>query len=229
MHEFTNKFTITQAENMFQKKIPASSLNLQSLNDDCLLEIMNYLKISDVKNLSQSSDRFKSVAGQHYRKYKHFSYKRNLINSNIEISELPTILNEMGRYIETLELINCNTIIFKIFASKCTNVKTLKITGEESNVKLRILRLYKLFFRNISKIIITNTNLYDNVVRIITRASNLTSLELVNCENIKGKFLQSQKLIRNIRELKLLNCSGIMADEVENFEERNNIANIIID
>lgn len=177
----------------------------EAINNDCMLQIASHLDFIDIINLGKSSTRMQSFVECIYRKKNHFSFGINAGDSSINRSNLETILQEIGVYIESLEWNDLDASQLDCLAQHCPNVRALKLQNTSSKLRSFDIKKNKKFFVKLETLEIRNGSLYDSGLRTMICSSGLQSFRLKGCHNVRGKFFSKSKNLK----LKILVIDGI--------------------
>lgn len=179
------------------------------LNDDCFLQIFEYISPVDLASIKDTCKRFSGLAT---RSFKIFGKKNLSINSSSMIADI-WILKHFGTFINSLTLIDCEQYfaswddIFAIVAKFC-NTKLQKICFEmqhEANSTDESLKCLEEIMKNVE--VIQFCDFYDDRL-------------LAYCENLKEVHLDGDDLTLNTlwctknRNIKRVTLSWITNDDV---------------
>lgn len=177
----------------------------EAINNDCMLEIASHLDFIDIINLGKSSTRLQSFVECIYRKKNRFSFGINAGDSSINRSNLETILQEIGVYIESLEWKDLDASQLDCLAQHCPNVRAVKLLNTSRKLRSCDIRKNKKFFAKLETLEIRNGSLFDSGLRTMICSSGLQSFQLKGCDNVRGKFFSKSKNLK----LKILVLDGI--------------------
>lgn len=202
------KFTMKQADRVFQPKIDPNAVNILEINDNCLLKIASYLDLIDIVNLSKTSVRMRSFSKLIFERRTHFSFNRKTgdTDQSFKRQNLPTILQVMGSYIRTIDWRGLKETHLKYLCQFCPNVTELRLVDPSRSLTSSAIKNYTKFFKNIKKLVIVRAAFFDATMKTITSSSNLKHLQLIKCRNIRGNFFSTWKSCRLIH-LKICNFS----------------------
>lgn len=136
---------IIPADTWKQPKMPDNQMDydcFEQLNDDCLLHILDYLDFDTLLDLTEVSNRLKTlITGIYCPKKKHleFSFDRSEMRSSAPttLARMRKTLLAVGQFLVSVKITinfdfeppNCNRIIEKFVQYLGTNLKTLNING----------------------------------------------------------------------------------------------------
>lgn len=89
-----------RASNLVRRNYEGSASNLMMLNDDCILLILEYLNLFDVRAVEHVNKRLQQLARCHYKKYITFAF--NDIGEDITFIQACSILSQIGPYVHFL-------------------------------------------------------------------------------------------------------------------------------
>lgn len=211
-------FTIKEADKFIQPKIDPSQLD--ALNDDCLLNIASYLNIIDIVSLTNAFPGLQTFKRQVYRKNTHFRYGAGTGDPFINESNLETVLQEIGCYIESIDWTYIKPSQWRCLSKYCPNVITLKLVHPSRHLRPSDIKKNENFFANIELLDIVAASFYDTAtMQALVSSSKLKALQLTSCYNMSETFLCTSKNTElqclEIRDCPQLNCVNIF-DFVQN-------------
>lgn len=216
------KFEIKQADNALQPKLDPNVMQFNEINDDCLRKIASYLDLIDIVNLGKTSSRLGSFTALIYQKRTVFSFGTNTGDSSINEENVPTILQEMGRYITSVEWERLTEAQLHNLSEYCKNVVALNLVRPSGRLHYPQVKKYKTFFKNIETLKIDDASFFDTSMRSITALSKLKSLQLKRCHNIAGTFFTKWKKSQ-LRYLKIEDCRGVRSENVVDFQRTHQL------
>lgn len=217
-------------------------MDIQLLDDDCLLHIFQYLTLLDIIKLEESSQIFEEAAKMYYRSIKKFECNIR----NIELQDLTPILTRIGPYLTTFSFSGgfvmpkeYKRTLTLCISKHCKSLKSLSL----NYVPLESSDLENLIevTSNLEKLNLGNCHLGDSDLEFVLSkcSKNLKRLTLNGNPLMTGECLtkldQIEKLdvsycyalltmhlcqfLRQSRKLKCLNVSGsFMLDWKEVFK-----------
>lgn len=153
---------------------------LELLNDDCLLQIYDYLEPSDVVNLSLTSDRLEDFAAKHiYKKYRNFE----MLNTDGRIT-LVTFRSMLSRFGDIIETINLSEYAFN-----------------KENI-WRYLQFVLKLCKNLTTLRISYFSLQpQHLAKLCVQSDTLTSLELKSCQGFTDNWSRMLKCWPNLHSV----------------------------
>lgn len=219
--QFNCKFTVKEAEN--QPKIDSNAFKFVEMCNDCHLTIASYLNLIDIVHLGKTSSRLRTFAEQIYRKRTHFSFGTNTGDSSINETNLPTILQEMGSYIRSIDWTGLSETHLEYLFKYCRNVEVMNMNRPKKSLELTSIEKNKSFFQKIESLRIENAGFSDAVMEtIISSTSNLKSLEFELCYRLGGTFLLGWKDSK-LERLKYSLCASMSTAIVLDFQRANKL------
>ncbi len=222
------KFSIEQADSAHQPEIEQNILQFEGLNDDCLWHISSFLDLIDIANLGKTSTRMQSFVHQIYRRHTKFTYGSDTGDSTINQTDLPTILQEIGSFVQSIEWHHLSVYQLNHLSEYCQNVSELKLINPAKRLRGPHIKNFTNFVRGITKLSISGGFFFDTTMKAITTASKITSLELDGCPNICGKFLSKWNNSK-LESLKIRNSSSIDCHLVYDFIRKNHLVQFAFD
>lgn len=204
-----------------ESSIEVSSKLLDTLNDDCLLQVMKFLDILDVITLSKVCVKFLELCESHYKTIKSFNFCDIESKKKMTAHETKLIMESIGGYLGSITINSekfYNQRALNFIPKYLTNLKQLHLTG----FKLNSLS----FWNQMSGVLLTleNLNLSDNselnesFLKSFEKLSpKLKALNISNC-TVNGKFL---KLVDSIEVLNISGCQSISGAELLDYIEKN--------
>lgn len=187
------------------------------------MHIASYLEFIDIVHLGKSSVRLKSFADLIYRKKTHFLFGPNtLADSTINKSNVETVLQEMGRHIQTIEWHKLEANHLDYILDNCPNVTALTLNDPMHVLKSSAIKKNKPFFKNLQVLHLYRSSVFDGPLQKIASMSDITSLELNECHNIRGHFFSKWRRPK-VEVLKIINCRQVGGAEVYSFLQNNNL------
>lgn len=221
-------FAIKEADSVHQPKVD-SNINIQDINDDCLLHITSYLDLVDIVNLGQTSISMHSFVQQIYRRKPHFSFGTNTGDSTINELNMPIILQEIGGHIRSIEWQHLNSSHLDVLSKNCPNVISLELTSPLNKVNTSSVKKNKKLFRNLQTLDIKGASFFDVTFKtIISSSPKLRCLQISECRNIRGKFFSKWKSSK----MKCLNVTDnprIGCENVHQFLRNNKLTKFTFD
>lgn len=179
------------ADDAHQIKIDPDAMNLEKVNDHCLLYIMSNLTLMDAINLGKTSTRMQSAGQLYYRKFTKFSFGCALQDPSINDANLPVILEAIGKQICSIDWTNLTAAQFELLVKHCPNVTEFKLTTPKRDVGGTMCR-NKNFFINLKKLYIESSNhIVDRTVRVMMSGRKLRTLDVQGCIKIRGSFFNT--------------------------------------
>lgn len=179
-----------------------------SLNDDCLLNILNYLPVVDLLRAEKVCWRFRNIAEMIYKTHKVFDAERYM--DEFKTVELRQYLYNIGFYVQTLRIkfhFNKQGLqVLRFAAQYCPNVTELHLSGIEMTYKIKGVQN---LFKNLVKLQIESCSVEDKSLVYLMDASKnttLTELNLAGDLRITGKCFG---MFKNIRVANFYSCSNI--------------------
>lgn len=203
-----SKFTIAQAESGRQPKIDPNAVQFEEFNNECLSRIASYLNLIDIVNLGKTSSRLRSFTEQIFREKTDFSYDDDSDDPSLNGKNLRTILKKMGPFIRSIYWRNLNEIHLDLLSQYCRNVTKLKLVDPSKYLHIPVIQRNQSFFYGMNEVVIVRGKFFDGAMKIITSASNLERLRLIECSNIRGKIFNEWKSCQLV-SLEIFHCRHV--------------------
>ncbi len=172
---------------------------------------MSKLTLTDVINLGKASTRMQAVSRLFYVKYSKFSYGASPGDSSINETNLPNILEAIGKEILSIEWHHLGKEQLDLLGKYCPNVTKLKLLSPKRSLSTCALKRNKAFFAKLKRLQIESSSLCDANMKIMMSGRQLKTLDLFRCHLVSGKFLNS------LNRSKLNNIRIIECDQMRNF------------
>ncbi|KAG4071535.1 hypothetical protein HA402_011689 [Bradysia odoriphaga] len=220
------------ADDEHQIKIDPNVMNLEKVNDHCLLSIMSHLNLMDVMNLCKTSKRMQSVGQLFYKKFAKLSFEPVLgitLDSSINVRNLPVILvlEAIGNQIKSIDCNYITTAQFELLVNHCPNVSELRLYLADKLTSATV-RRNKSFFAGLKKLYIKSSSIYDTSLKYILSGNNLRVLDLYGCDNIHGNFFNRVNRSK-LKILKIADCWSMDKKYVPLSEWENKFTTLAID
>lgn len=199
------------------------TVTFTQLNDDCLLEICDYLGLMDLLQLKKAYPRrMKMTIGN--------AFKRRKVIDLTDESELLTIrdtrniLTEVGNFVESVSIENQLQNPFKkptakaldLICTYCSSLKDLKIKGYQ--MMRHILTKFEAVFKSLEGLTLSECYLNESIEQSLKLATKLQRLDLSSNGKLTGKCLAP---VKQLRYLNLFCCAGIQANLFLTFAANN--------
>lgn len=193
------------------------------MNNDCLQRIASFLNTIDTINLGKASRALQSFVDQEiFAKRTSFEFDSVQPNDlSINKTNLPEILRVAGKYFESIEWISLTDHQIDQLQEHCQNVTALKLVAP--NLHLNSLETSRDWFKNLKALQINDANFSDVYMKaVIATATQLESLQLVDCHNVKGDFLAEWK-DSQLKYLRINQCPGVSPSNISDFQRNNKL------
>lgn len=199
----STKFTIKQAES--QPKVDPNKFKFEDIYYDCMLRIASNLALIDIINLGKTSTRMESFVRSMFEKKPYFSFGLPDSDTSVNKSNLATVLQEIGVYIESVAWRGLEPSELDYLAEHCPNVKDLKLVNTSLSLRPSDVKKNKKFFVKLVTLDICCGSLFDAALKTMTCSAKLERFKLNGCHNVRGKFFS----ITKHSKLKVLKIHGI--------------------
>lgn len=223
-------FTIKEVDKDFRLNIDqifSIFLRLGHLNGDFLLQMVSYLSFIDIINFNLSHPKSQSFTYQIYQKRTYFSYGAEFDDPLINDSNLETVLQKIGSYIESIDWHYLKPSSLDCLSKYCPNVNTLKLVHPLWTLNAFDIFRNNKFFAKIERLDVVDACFYDSTMKALVSSSELKTLHLTSCYQTNGRFF-SEWTNSKLKFLKISNChydSGRVFDFVQN----NNLVTLSYD
>lgn len=216
------RFTIKQAESVYQPQIDLNAMKFEEINDGSLMHIASFLNLIDTINLGKTCKRLQSFTENIFKKRTQFSFgSAKVYDLSINKKNLSTILQEMGRYIESIQFNHLDERQLDLLSKHCRNITELKLVNPHINSNM--IKQNELVFKKIQTLEIRSAHLFDaQIYAMIKSSTNLKSLSLISCCNVRGKFFSVWK-DSQLDHLKIAHCWGILPSSILDFQRANKL------
>lgn len=162
----------------------------------------------DAISLCKTSKRFRQLSQLFYGKYSNFSF--GAINGDLSINEtnLPTMLEELGGYITSIEWHNLNAAQLDILAQFCPNVIKMKLYSPSKDLSTIALNRNKKFFGSLKRLHIVSGAVFDGNVKVMLSGKKVKTVDLDRCRFVSGKFLNSINSAK-LKNIRIVNCTRV--------------------
>lgn len=173
------------------RKVEDDNLTLHILDNDCLLNLFDYLNLIEVLNVSELSDRLKTVSDIYCKRVKRFEWK-NKYDNNLAVKIFPRI----GKHLDVLVVHGISSHqskyknVISAIRNNCTNLKSVTL------LNCFVDRLW---------------------LEWLSSLPNLESLtfcySILNCSNLQG--------IATLKEFSLRSCSKLHKNMLNSVLDQN--------
>lgn len=179
----------------------SSQLHIYDLNDDCLIEVFNYLNCIDLSACDQTSVRFSHIANEVFRK-KHtainltdttLSGYSNVGMNQLTLLQIRNLFVSFGSQIQKLKVASMSFKeenryrVLDLIIRSCNRLRVLCLTGfyfKESLYKISIT-----FFSNLEELSLSLCELNDSIKRVFVQCQSLRKLTIQSDSNLNGACL----------------------------------------
>lgn len=169
---------------------------LLTLDDRCLIEISQYLELSDLMNLHKTCRRLKdvcaSVCALRYNKVKVFTQRVGSdYNEKITKQQFCNVLSVIGQHVLSVEINEANDFILETIRDSCKNLNKMEVCSCEESDHLQNIRNMKELRLGA---IIMDTDELKNLLE------NNLGLEILECRSGYGEdFIQLLEMLPKLK------------------------------
>lgn len=170
--------------------------------------------LMDVISLGKTCTRMQQLSRLYFKKFTHFTFGSSIngaisVDTSVNEANLPTILEEIGEHIISIDWTSLGAPQFQLLARHCPNVRKITLVSLSKHVNTVILNRHKAFFANVTKLSISSTNhLVDGGVRAMISGKQVKTLNLNGCWRVSGQFLNKDNR-KNLKFFRVTDCPRI--------------------